>query len=96
MEMMNMLTKAALVEQVSTETNTPKALVTHVLESAAAQIAEALAGGAEAVLPGLGKLKPKTTPARPGRNPRTGEAIKIAARKVAKFSAGKELKDRMN
>ena len=93
---MEMLTKAGLIELVSTDTNTTKTLVTHVLESAAEQISTALAGGAEAVLPGLGKLKPKTTPGRPGRNPRTGEAIQIPARRVARFSVAKELKDRLN
>jgi len=52
---------------------------------------EAKAG--EAILPGLGKLIKKNRKARMGRNPATGEAIKIAAKTVLKFRLAKAAKD---
>lgn len=51
-----------------------------------------LLGGGEVPMPGLGKLKVKTTLARKGRNPRTGETIDIPAGQKVVFAAGKELK----
>ncbi|MDB9823192.1 HU family DNA-binding protein [Deltaproteobacteria bacterium] len=47
-------------------------------------------------LVGFGTFKVDRRKARTGRNPRTGEAIKIKARNVPKFSAGKALKDAVN
>lgn len=49
--------------------------------------------GGEVTLPGLGKLSVKSRAARTGRNPSTGETIKINAKKVPHFSAAKALKD---
>ena len=45
------------------------------------------------VLPGLGRLKKSARKARMGRNPQTGEAIKIAAKTVVKFRVAKAVKD---
>jgi DNA-binding protein HU-beta len=45
------------------------------------------------VLPGLGRLKKSNRKARMGRNPQTGEPIKIPAKTVAKFYVGKAVKD---
>ena len=45
------------------------------------------------VLPGLGRLKKSARKARMGRNPQTGEPIKIAAKTVVKFNVGKAVKD---
>jgi DNA-binding protein HU-beta len=45
---------------------------------------------------GFGTFSVKKRVARKGRNPQTGEAIKIAARKVVHFSTGKKLKDAVN
>lgn len=56
-------------------------------------IAAELLGGGEVPLPGVGKLKVKATPARAGRNPKTGEAINIPAGRKVVFVAGKELKE---
>ena len=55
-----------------------------------------LLGGGEVPLPGIGKLVVRETAARAGRNPRTGEAIDIPARKKVVLQAGKELKDFLN
>jgi DNA-binding protein HU-beta len=52
--------------------------------------------GGEVTLPGLGKLSVKTSAARTGRNPKTGETLEIAAKNKPHFSAAKALKDAVN
>lgn len=47
-------------------------------------------------IPGIGKLTVKESKARQGRNPSTGEAITIPAKKSVKFSASKTIKDALN
>lgn len=59
------------------------------------QIAGAAAKGQEVLIPGFGKFAVKDRPARDGRNPRTGEPIKIAASKKVAFTAAKGLKDKL-
>jgi len=59
-------------------------------------ITATLADGGEARFVGFGTFSVSKRKARTGRNPRTGEALKIAASSVARFRAGKELKDQMN
>ena len=61
-----------------------------------AQIREAALRGEEVSLPGFGKFKVQDKPARTARNPRTGETIQIAARKVVKFSASSQLTGVLN
>jgi nucleoid DNA-binding protein len=56
----------------------------------------ALGSGNEISLVGFGNFSVSKMAARDGRNPRTGEAIKIAARNQVKFKAGKTLKDAVN
>ena len=58
-------------------------------------IAEAATGG-EISLPGFGKFKVKESPEREGRNPATGEKIKIAASKKLSFVPAKAIKDALN
>ena len=56
----------------------------------------ALADGDKVQLVGFGTVEVRERGARTGKNPRTGEAIKIAASKVPAFKAGKALKDSVN
>jgi DNA-binding protein HU-beta len=58
-------------------------------------VAEA-ATGAEIALPGFGKFKVKETPEREGRNPSSGEKIKIAASRKLTFAPAKAVKDLLN
>ena len=53
--------------------------------------AQELTAGGEVPLPGLGKLKTKDRAARMGRNPRTGEAVTIPARRVVVFAPSEKL-----
>ena len=56
-------------------------------------VKKALKKGESVTLVGFGTFSVAKRAARKGRNPQTGDAIKIAARKVPKFTAGKALKD---
>ncbi len=56
-------------------------------------IAEALKNGEKVQIMGFGAFEVKTRAARTGKNPATGETIKIAASKAVVFKAGKALKD---
>ena len=56
-------------------------------------IRDQLMAGGEVVVPGIGKFAVADRAARTGRNPQTGEAIEIAAKRVPTFSAAKVLKD---
>ena len=57
---------------------------------------EVLVNGDEVNFIGWGKFEVKDTPARVGRNPKTGEEVTIAAKKVVKFKAGKGLADKVD
>lgn len=78
-----------LAGAVDVPNKTAKALVTAYAELA---VKETKKNGV-AILPGLGRLVRVERKARMGRNPATGEAIKIAAKKVVKFRVAKAVKD---
>ena len=95
------MNKAELIAAIAADINLQKVFVESVLESAGRVIAQHFAAAdagvdAEAVLPGLGKLKATTRAARTGRNPQTGEPVEIPERMAVKFSAGKALDDWIN
>lgn len=71
----------------------PKKQMIAVLEDLIAQLAKQLKKGARIRIAGLGVLQVRKRPARMGRNPATGEAIKIKASKKIAFRAAKELKE---
>lgn len=66
------------------------------LDAAVTAISEALAKGESVQLVGFGTFSVKERAAREGRNPRTGEIVRIAAAKSPAFKAGKALKDKVN
>ena len=59
-------------------------------------VAEALAAGEDVKITGFGSFEVKDRAARTGRNPKTGEAVEIPASKYVAFSAGSELKKKVN
>ena len=73
-----------------------KAQAKSIVEDIFKDIVEAAASGAEVSLPGFGKFKVKTTPEREGRNPGSGEKIKITASKKLTFAPAKSVKDLLN
>ncbi len=87
------LTKAQLVTTLADATGLTKKDVSAVLANLT-ELAYAQASAASGfTLPGLGKLKLVKRKARMGRNPATGETIKIPAKKVVKFTVAKAAKD---
>ena len=60
------------------------------------RMAAALAGGGRVELRGFGAFSVRSRPARAGRNPRTGEAVAVRAKRVPFFKSGKELRERLN
>ncbi len=87
----NTMNQSELINKTAQVTGLPKTAVEDALKTAGDLIAAALIEEGEAVLPGLGKLVAVQKAERPGRNPKTGEAMTIPARKSVKFKAGKVL-----
>jgi DNA-binding protein HU-beta len=73
-----------------------KTLITEIVDLAFSGIESELKKGGEARFVGFGTFKTARRKASTGRNPRTGETIKIAATNRVKFTAGKELKEAVN
>ena len=90
------MNKTDLVEVVVAETGVTKKQADEVISAALAAITSALKDGDKVQLIGFGTFEVKETAEREGRNPKTGEAIKIAASKKPTFSASKVLKDEVN
>ncbi len=86
------MTKAELVAQMAKDATISKAAAGKALNGAIAAITKALKKGDSVTLVGFGTFSISKRKARKGRNPQTGKEIKIAARKVAKFKAGSELR----
>ena len=79
------ITKDQLIGDLAEATSLPKASVRNLLDQLAEIVGDALENDGEITLPGIGKLKVSERPARTGRNPQTGKAIEIAAKKVVKL-----------
>jgi DNA-binding protein HU-beta len=86
------MTKAELVAKMAKDAKLSKAAAGRALNGAIEGITKALKKGDSVTLVGFGTFSVSKRKARKGRNPQTGKEIKIAARKVAKFKAGSELK----
>ena len=86
------MNKADLIEEVAKVTCSKKEAVL-ALDAILAAIQKTLKKGNDVTLVGFGTFKISKRKARLGRNPQTGKAIKIAAKKVPVFKAGKGLKD---
>lgn len=84
-------TKSQIVEHLSNKTALPKKSVNQFLDELMALAYKEAKNGF--TLPGLGKLVVVNRKARMGRNPQTGEAIKIPAKRVLKFRVAKAAKD---
>lgn len=90
------MNKGELIESIATQADMSKADAGRALDACLDAITGSLMKGERVSLPGFGSFSTSRRSARTGRNPQTGEAIKIKARTVAKFSAGAKLKDAVN
>lgn len=87
------LTKTQIVTSLAEATGISKKLSAQYLESLSALAIKETKRTGQFTLPGLGKLVKQQRKARVGRNPQTGESIKIPAKTVVKFRVAKAAKD---
>ena len=87
------MTKSDLIEKIAADAGLSKADAARALDASLENIKKALKKNQKVTLVGFGTFSVTKRKARKGRNPRTGEEIKIAAAKVPKFTPGKGLKD---
>ncbi len=87
------MNKVALAEVVQEKIGTTKADAERAVEAIFGSIGETLAKGEDVSIAGFGIFSGKMRAARTARNPRTGEPVDVPAMRVAKFKAGKALKD---
>ncbi len=87
------MNKTELVAAVATKADLSKKDADAAVKAVLEAVTEALADGDKVALVGFGTFDVKKRAARTGKNPRTGESIKIAAAKVPTFKAGAALKD---
>ncbi len=90
------MNKTDLINVVAQEANVAKKDADAVISATIKAITDALKAGEKVQLIGFGNFEVKATAAREGRNPKTGETIKIEAAKKPVFSASKVLKDEVN
>ena len=90
------MTKAELVDFIAEKADLTKADAGRALEAMVEGVTKGLKENGKVTLVGFGTFSAKKREARTGRNPQTGEAVKIAARTVPGFKAGNKLKDALN
>lgn len=90
------MNKADLISRMADKSKLTKKETELVLKSFIESVEEALEGGDKVQLVGFGTFETRERAERTGRNPKTGEEIKIAASTMPVFKAGKEFKDRVN
>ena len=87
------MTQTAIVKELAETTSTNSRVVKQFMESLAELAVRETKKNGVFILPGIGRLVRAARKARTGRNPATGEAIKIPAKKVVKFRVAKSVKD---
>jgi DNA-binding protein HU-beta len=90
------MNKQELVAKIASDTGLTKTGAAAVVDAFIAGIVKTLKKGHSITFVGFGTFKTSIRKARMGRNPQTGAAVKIPKRRVARFSAGKALKETLN
>lgn len=90
------MNKGELVDAIAKDADISKSEAQEALDSFISNVTKAMKRGNKVTLVGFGTFSTSRRAARTGRNPQTGQPIQIPAKKVAKFSAGKALKDAIN
>jgi DNA-binding protein HU-beta len=86
------MNKTELVEKIARDAGMEKKTAEQALKAALDAITNAVAAGEKVTLPGFGTFERRERAAREGRNPQTGETLKIAKSKVPAFKAGTAFK----
>ena len=87
------MNKSEFISAIATSTQKTTADVKPIIDAALAIITETLATGTSITLPSFGTFEVRDRAATTARNPRTGETVEVAAKKVPGFKAGKGLKE---
>ncbi|ACF50544.1 HU family DNA-binding protein [Stenotrophomonas maltophilia] len=90
------MNKTELIDAVAEAADLTKAESSRAVDAVVAAVTKALKDGDAVTLVGFGTFQVRDRAARTGRNPKTGDTIKIAASKNPSFKAGKALKDAVN
>ena len=89
------MNKEELVQAVAKATKATQKDVAEIINAFIETVEKTVSSGQKVTLVGFGTFESRKREARTGRNPQTGAAIKIAAKKVPAFSAGKQFKERV-
>lgn len=89
------MNKAELIDKLAKDAAITKTQANEALDSFTKAVSDTLKKGGKVTLVGFGTFSVSKRAARNGRNPQTGQIIKIKAKKVAKFKAGKALSDKL-
>jgi len=89
------MNKAELIAKIAEDAGITKTQANATLDSFVSAVTKTLKGNGKVTLVGFGTFSVSKRAARNGRNPQTGAVIKIKAKKVAKFKAGKELSSKI-
>jgi DNA-binding protein HU-beta len=87
------MNKQELVQEVAKKADLPQNFTEEILSSIIETITKAVSKGNKVTLVGFGTFEPRKRAARVGRNPQTGKELKIPAKTIPAFSAGKSFKD---
>ncbi len=87
------MNKAELVKRMAEIAEVSKGTAEKLLDSFMQAVEEAISKGDKVVLVGFGTFQVVTRASREGRNPRTGEPLKIPSKKIVKFKPGKKLEE---
>lgn len=90
------MNKKDLIQKISEQAGISLADAERAINAITSNVTKELAGGGNVSLVGFGAFQVKERAERTGRNPQTGDSIKIAAAKIPSFKAGKILKDTVN
>lgn len=85
--------KTDVVNAVASKAGITKKQAGAAVDAVIGTVVKTLKGGGKVTIPGFGTFSVGHRAARTGRNPRTGKVIRIPAKKTAKFSAGKQLRE---
>ena len=95
-QILSIMNKAQLISKIAEDAGITNAQAGKALGAVINGVTSTLESGDKLTLVGFGTFSTSERAARKGRNPRTGETLNIAARKVVRFKAGKDLAGRVN
>lgn len=90
------LTKAGIIQQITREAGLPKNEASHTIERLLEIMKTTLAAGEVLLISGFGKFCVREKSERQGRNPATGDAMMLSARRVVRFKCSGKLRNRCN